>query len=239
MEIFSDPQIWISLLTLTVLEIVLGIDNLIFIAVLVDRLEPSQRERGRRLGIGMALIARLLLLSAISWIVGLTEPLFHAFGEEISWRDLILIGGGLFLLTKATREIHEGIEGEEEAGPKKGLHAGFTAVIIQIAALDVIFSLDSVITAVGMVNELTIMVIAVVLAMIVMLAAAGTVSDFISRHPTIKMLAFSFLLLIGMALVADGAGFYIPKGYLYAAMGFSVFVEMLNTMARRPRKRNA
>ncbi|MHA1597842.1 MAG: TerC family protein [Alphaproteobacteria bacterium] len=236
MEFLFDPQIWVSLLTLTVLEIVLGIDNLIFIAVLVERLEPSQRERGRRLGILMALVTRLILLSAISWIVGLTQPLFVAFGETISWRDLILIGGGLFLLTKATREIHEGIEGEGEAGPKKGLHAGFVAVILQIAALDVIFSLDSVITAVGMVDELAIMVTAVVLSMIVMLAAANSVSDFISRHPTIKMLAFSFLLLIGMALVADGAGFYIPKGYLYAAMGFSVFVEFLNTLARRTRK---
>lgn len=239
MEFLADPQVWISLLTLTVLEIILGIDNLIFIAVLVDRLEPAQRERGRRIGIMMALLTRLLLLSAISWIVGLTQPLFEAFGREISWRDLILIGGGLFLLTKATREIHESIEGEDEAGPQKGLHAGFMAVIVQIALLDVIFSLDSVITAVGMVNELSIMVIAVVLSMLVMMAAAGTVSDFITRHPTIKMLAFSFLLLIGMALVADGTGFHIPKGFLYAAMGFSVFVEALNTLARRARRSGA
>lgn len=237
MEFLADPQIWISLLTLTVLEIVLGIDNLIFIAVLVERLEPAQRDKARRLGILMALATRLLLLSVISWIVGLTEPLFEAFGRAVSWRDLILIGGGLFLLTKATREIHEGIEGEGEAGPQRGMHAGFVAVIVQITLLDVIFSLDSVITAVGMVDELAIMVTAVVLSVLVMLAAAGTVSDFISRHPTIKMLAFSFLLLIGMALVADGAGFYIPKGYLYAAMGFSVFVEFLNTMARRSRRR--
>jgi len=236
-ELLTDPHAWISLLTLTVLEIVLGIDNLIFIAVLVDRLPPERRDRGRQIGIILALATRLVLLSVLSWVVGLTEPLFIVFDHGVSLRDAILIGGGLFLLTKATREIHEGIEGEEEAGPEKGKHAGFTAVIMQIALLDIIFSLDSVITAVGMVDNLLIMSTAVILAVIVMLVASKPVADFVSRHPTVKMLAFSFLLLIGTTLIAEGAGFHFPKGYLYAAMAFSVFVEFLNTMARNRRKR--
>jgi len=234
-----DPQTWISLLTLTVMEIVLGIDNLIFIAVLVDRLPPTQRDRARRLGIMLALAFRLLLLSLLSWIIGLTEPVFTALDHAVSWRDIILIGGGLFLLTKATREIHESVEGEGEHGPKKNMHAGFISVITQIALLDMIFSVDSVITAVGMVNNLIIMSVAVVLSVGVMLAASGPVAAFVSRRPTIKMLAFSFLLLIGMTLIADGAGLHIPKGYLYAAMSFSAFVEMLNTFARRKKRRPA
>ncbi len=237
MELLTDPHIWISLLTLTIMEIVLGIDNLIFIAVLVDRLPPEQRDKARRIGIGLALISRLLLLSLLSWVIGLTEPLFSVFDHPVSIRDAILIGGGLFLLTKATREIHEGIEGDGEAGPKKGVHAAFGAVIVQITLLDIIFSIDSVITAVGMVDELIVMSTAVILAVIVMLIASGPVADFVSRHPTIKMLAFSFLLLIGTTLVADGVGFHIPKGYLYAAMAFSAFVEFLNTLARRRRRR--
>lgn len=236
-ELLTDPQAWISLLTLTLMEIVLGIDNLIFIAVLVDRLPPEQRDRGRRIGIVLALVTRLMLLSVLSWVIGLTEPLFTVFGHAVSLRDAILIGGGLFLLTKATREIHETIEGDEEAGPKKGKHAAFGAVIVQIALLDIIFSIDSVITAVGMVDELVIMSTAVILSVIIMLIASGPVTGFVSRHPTVKMLAFSFLLLIGTTLIADGAGFHIPKGYLYAAMAFSVFVEFLNTLARRRRKR--
>ncbi|NQU58357.1 MAG: TerC family protein [Rhodospirillales bacterium] len=236
-EILTDPHAWISLLTLTVMEIVLGIDNLIFIAVLVDRLPPEQRDRGRRIGIILALATRLMLLSVLSWVIGLTEPLFTVMDHAVSLRDAILIGGGLFLLTKATREIHENIEGEEEAGPQKGKHAAFGAVIVQIALLDIIFSIDSVITAVGMVDDLLIMSTAVILAVIVMLIASGPVADFVSRHPTIKMLAFSFLLLIGTTLIADGAGFHFPKGYLYAAMAFSMFVEFLNTLARRRRKK--
>lgn len=239
MELLTDPHVWVSLLTLTVMEIVLGIDNIIFIAVLVDRLPPEQRDRARRIGISLALIMRLLLLSVLSWVIGLTEPLFTIFDHAVSVRDAILIGGGLFLLTKATREIHEGIEGEGEAGPKKGQHAAFAAVIVQITLLDIIFSLDSVITAVGMVDELLVMATAVILAVIVMLVASGPVANFVSRHPTIKMLAFSFLLLIGTTLVADGAGFHIPKGYLYAAMAFSAFVEMLNTLARRRKRKPA
>jgi len=237
-EILTDPHAWVSLLTLTVMEIVLGIDNLIFIAVLVDRLPPHQRDRGRRIGITLALVTRLMLLSVLSWVIGLTEPLFTVFEHAVSLRDAILIGGGLFLLTKATREIHEGIEGDEEAGPAKGKHAAFGAVIVQIAVLDIIFSIDSVITAVGMVDNLLIMSTAVILAVIVMLVASGPVSSFVSRHPTIKMLAFSFLLLIGTTLIADGAGFHFPKGYLYAAMAFSAFVEFLNTLARARRKRS-
>ncbi len=236
-EILTDPHTWVSLLTLTVMEIVLGIDNLIFIAVLVDRLPPEQRERGRKIGIILALVTRLMLLSVLSWVIGLTEPLFTVFEHAVSLRDAILIGGGLFLLTKATREIHDGIEGDEEAGPEKGKHAAFGAVIVQIAVLDIIFSIDSVITAVGMVDNLLIMSTAVILAVIVMLVASGPVSGFVSRHPTIKMLAFSFLLLIGTTLIADGAGFHFPKGYLYAAMAFSAFVEFLNTLARAKRKR--
>jgi predicted tellurium resistance membrane protein TerC len=237
MEILTDPHAWVSLLTLTVMEIVLGIDNLIFIAVLVERLPPAQRDKARRIGISLALITRLMLLSVLSWVIGLTEPLFTIFDHAVSLRDAILIGGGMFLLTKATREIHEGIEGDEESGPAKGKHAAFGAVIVQIAVLDIIFSVDSVITAVGMVDSLLIMSTAVILAVIVMLIASGPVADFVSRHPTVKMLAFSFLLLIGTTLIADGAGFHFPKGYLYAAMAFSAFVEFLNTMARRRRQR--
>lgn len=239
MELLYDPHAWISLLTLTAMEIVLGIDNLIFIAVLVDRVRPDQRDRARRLGIMLALVTRLLFLSLLSWIVGMTEPMFTVFEHAVSWRDLILIGGGLFLLTKATREIHDSIEGEGDAGPKKDLHAGFLGVITQIALLDIIFSIDSVITAVGMVDNLVIMSSAVILAVGVMLVASGPVAAFVSRRPTIKMLAFSFLLLIGTTLIADGFGFHFPKGYLYAAMAFSAFVEMLNMVARRRKRRAA
>jgi len=239
MEFLYDPHTWISLLTLTVMEIVLGIDNLIFIAVLVDRLPPAQRDRARRIGIMLALVFRLMLLSLLSWIIGLTEPLFTAFEHAVSWRDIILIGGGLFLLTKATREIHESMEGEDDHGPKTKPHASMLSVITQIALLDIIFSIDSVITAIGMVDNLLIMSSAVIISVGVMLVASGPVADFVSRRPTVKMLAFSFLLLIGMTLIADGAGLHIPKGYLYAAMGFSAFVEMLNTFAKRKKRRLA
>jgi predicted tellurium resistance membrane protein TerC len=233
MEWIADPDAWLSLLTLTVLEIVLGIDNLVFIAVLVDRVSPERRNLARRLGIGAALVTRLLLLLVIAWIIGLSEPLFTLFGEPYSWRDLILIAGGAFLLYKGTQEIHARVEGIDEHGTATPAHAGFVSVIIQIGIIDIVFSLDSVITAVGMADHVEIMMIAVVIAVIVMLIASGPLSRFISRHPTIKMLAFSFLLLIGMVLVADGLGFHIPKGYVYAAMGFSVLVESLNLLARR------
>ncbi|MGH6884295.1 MAG: TerC family protein [Hypericibacter sp.] len=235
MELLADPQAWLSLVTLTVLEIVLGIDNLVFIAVLVGKLPREQQPLARRLGIGVALGTRLLLLASIAWIAGLTQPAFTLFDHAISWRDLVLILGGLFLIYKSTHEIHGSLEGEE-GGTSAKVQAAFMAVVIQIGILDIVFSLDSVITAVGMAEHFEIMVTAVVLAMIVMLVAAGPVSGFVERHPTVKMLALSFLLLIGTALVADGMGFHIPKGYIYAAMGFSVMVEGLNLRLRDRRK---
>jgi len=226
----------VALATLTFLEIVLGIDNLIFIAILADRLPEHQRNRARRLGLALALFVRLGLLASISWIFGLTAPIFELFGHDFSWRDLILIGGGLFLLFKGTREIHERIEGDdEEEGDHRG-RASFTGVIIQILVLDIVFSLDSVITAVGMANHLWVMATAVIIAVMIMLLAAGPVSGFVNRHPTVKMLALSFLLLIGMTLLADGVGFHLPKGYIYAAIAFSILVEALNQLAARRRR---
>ncbi len=237
MEWLFDPQIWLSLLTLAALEIVLGIDNLVFLSILADRLPERQRPLARQLGLGFALVTRLVLLGSLAWIIGLTAPVFAVFGHEVSWRDVILLGGGLFLLFKATHEIHGSLEGEEEqtgAGGKPG--ASFAGTIVQIGILDIVFSLDSVITAVGMAQELWVMVAAVVIAMAVMLFAAAPLSRFVSAHPTVKMLALSFLLLVGTALIADGMGFHIPKGYLYFAMGFSVLVEALNLAARRKRR---
>lgn len=242
MEWLSDPQIWISLLTLSALEIVLGIDNLVFLAILADRLPAPQRPAARRLGLGFALITRLALLASLTWIAGLVEPVFTILDHPVSWRDVILIGGGVFLLAKATHEIHGSLEGEEDASEAgegagaKAVKAGFVATIVQIGILDIVFSLDSVITAVGMASQLWVMVAAVIVAVILMLVASGPLSNFVSRHPTVKMLALSFLLLVGMSLVADGMGYHIPKGYLYFAMGFSVLVEGLNLAARR-RKR--
>ena len=236
MDWLTDPQVWASLLTLTALEIVLGIDNLIFIAILADRLPEHQRNRARRLGLALALFVRLGLLASISWIFGLTAPIIELFGHDFSWRDLILIGGGLFLLFKGTREIHERIEGEDEEEAGHGRGASFTGVIIQILVLDIVFSLDSVITAVGMANHLWVMATAVIIAVVIMLLAAGPVSGFVNRHPTVKMLALSFLLLIGMTLLADGVGFHLPKGYIYAAIAFSILVEFLNQLAARRRR---
>ncbi len=235
MEWLANPEIWLSLLTLTALEIVLGIDNLVFIAVLVEKLPPEQRTAARRLGIAMALITRLLLLTVIAWIVGLTAPIFEVLGHPVSWRDIILIAGGLFLLYKATHEIHDSLEGEEGEASAR-VHATFAAVVTQIAILDIIFSLDSVITAVGMADEIWVMATAIIIAVIIMLAASGPVSGFVQRHPTVKMLALAFLLLIGTTLIADGFGVHLPKGYIYAAMGFSVFVEALNLVQRRRAK---
>lgn len=241
MDWLLDPHLWISLLTLATLEIVLGIDNLVFLAILADRLPEHQRPLARRLGLGFALITRLALLASLSWIVGLTEPIFTIFDHPVSWRDVILIGGGVFLLAKATHEIHGSLEGDDsEAGAATGTQgtvgAGFAATIVQIGILDIIFSLDSVITAVGMANQLWVMAAAVIIAVLVMLVAAGPLSTFVSKHPTVKMLALAFLLLVGMSLVADGMGFHIPKGYLYFAMGFSVLVEALNLAVRQRRK---
>lgn len=235
----SDPQIWTSLLTLTALEIVLGIDNLMFITILAGRLPPQSQKPARQVGLALALVTRLVLLGSIVWIVGLTRPLFEVFSRAVSWRDLILIGGGLFLLYKGTREIHDRLEGDaphSEAAPER---TSFGGVIAQIVLLDIVFSLDSVITAVGMANQFWVMAVAVIIAVGVMFGAAGPVSAFISRHPTVKMLALSFLLLVGMTLVADGAGFHVPKGYIYAAIGFSAAVETLNQLAARRRRPQA
>ncbi|AWJ88619.1 hypothetical protein Sp245p_01900 [Azospirillum baldaniorum] len=236
LELFSDPQVWASLLTLTALEIVLGIDNIIFISIMAAKLPVHQQQKARQLGLALALIMRLALLASISWVATLTEPLITVLGMGFSGRDLILLGGGLFLLAKGTIEIHNTVEGHEEdsAAPKL---ASFGAVVGQIIVLDIVFSLDSVITAVGMSNDLPVMVTAVVIAMAVMLFAARPVGDFVNRHVTVKMLALSFLLLVGVALIADGFGFHIPKGYLYFAIAFSTLVEALNLMAAARRKR--
>jgi predicted tellurium resistance membrane protein TerC len=221
----------LALVTLTFLEIVLGVDNVIFISILSSRLPPADQPRARQTGLLAAMLMRIVLLLSIAWIIRLTAPLFSIAGRGISGRDLILIGGGLFLLAKATLEIHERLEGEQEHGPTR-VAPSFGAVIAQIMALDIVFSLDSVITAVGMADEISIMVTAVILSVAIMMFSADPVSRFIARHPTVKVLALSFLLLIGIALVADGLGLHIPKGYIYFAMGFSVFVEMLNLRVR-------
>ena len=238
-----DPQIWASLLTLTILEIVLGIDNLIFISIVAGRLPAHQQARARSVGLSLALFMRLALLASISWLVGLTATIFSVGGHGFSWRDLILAGGGLFLLYKGTKEIHELVEGGEEGGdvtdeaPKRKV--SFASVIGQIIVLDIVFSLDSVITAVGMADNLWVMSTAVLVAVVIMLFASGTVASFVNNHPSVKMLALAFLLLIGMVLVADGMGFHVPKGFIYAAMGFSVAVESLNLLARKKRKQHS
>ncbi len=232
MEWLSSPEAWIALLTLTVLEIVLGIDNIVFISILSGKLPSEQQGRARTLGLALAMITRIALLFSIAWIVRLTAPLFELFGHPFSGRDLILLGGGLFLLAKATQEIHGKLEGEHGGGDARTA-ASFGGVLVQIMLLDIVFSLDSVITAVGMADDLGVMVTAVVIAVGVMLIAAGPISRFVEQHPTVKMLALSFLVLIGVALIAEGIDLHIPKGYIYFAMGFSVFVEVLNLRLRR------
>jgi predicted tellurium resistance membrane protein TerC len=227
----TSPETWIALLTLTVLEIVLGIDNIIFISILAGKLPAGQQRRARRVGLALAMLMRIALLMSLAWIIRLTQPLFTILSQEISGRDLILIGGGLFLIAKSTHEIHEKLEGEQHAGDKRAAHT-FTGVIVQILLLDIVFSLDSVITAVGMARQLGVMIAAVVIAVVVMLFAADGISDFVHRHPTVKMLALSFLLLIGVSLLAEGFDQHVSKGYIYFAMGFSVFVEMLNLRLR-------
>jgi predicted tellurium resistance membrane protein TerC len=234
-ELLANPDTWLALITLTALEIVLGIDNIVFISILAGKLPLAQQARARRMGLLGAMFMRIGLLLAIGWVIGLTAPLFSVLGNEFSGRDLILLGGGLFLLAKATWEIHERLEGEDHQRAP-GPVTSFGAVIVQIMALDIVFSLDSVITAVGMAKEIVVMIAAVVIAVVVMLVAADRISALIDRHPTLKMLALSFLLLIGVALIADGLGQHIEKGYLYFAMGFSVFVEFLNIRTRGPRK---
>ena len=237
----NDPQIWLSLLTLSALEIVLGIDNLVFIAILTGRLPAHQRALGRKVGLSLALITRLMLLAALAWIVGLTAPVITLGGQGFSWRDIILIGGGLFLLYKATVEIHEMTEHDGDAADKPEGMAGasFKSIVLQIAVIDIIFSLDSVITAVGMADKLWVMVAAVVIAMIIMIVASNPLANFVAAHPSVKMLALSFLLLIGVLLIADGFGLHIPKGYVYFALAFSVAVESMNHWVRLRRKRAA
>ena len=235
MEWISSPEAWIALLTLTTLEIVLGIDNIVFVAILADRVKPELRAKARRLGLSLAVGTRILLLASIVWIMRLTATLFSVAGHAFSGRDLILITGGMFLLFKSTREIHDKLEGDEDGQDAAAPAASFTGVIFQIALLDIVFSLDSVITAVGVADDLAVMVIAVLVAGFFMIVAATTVSDFVNRHPTVKMLALSFLLLIGMSLVAEGMGQHIPKGYVYFAMGFSIFVEALNLRVKGKR----
>ncbi|MBK7258029.1 MAG: TerC family protein [Ignavibacteriae bacterium] len=234
MDWLAQPETWIALLTLTALEIVLGIDNIIFISILAGKLPKEQQAKGRTWGLALAMITRILLLLSLSWIMRLTEPWFGVFGQEISGRDLILLIGGLFLIAKSTHEIHDKLEGPEEAGVRVGKKkASFTSVIIQIMLLDIVFSLDSVITAVGMANQVAVMVAAIVIAVIIMMISSSAVSEFVHRHPTVKMLALSFLLLIGVTLVAEGFHQHISKGYIYFAMAFSVFVEMLNLRIRK------
>ena len=232
MNWLASPEAWIALATLTALEIVLGVDNIIFISVLVGRLPKTQRNRARVIGLALAMITRILLLFSITWVMKLTAPFFTVLSEAISGRDLILIIGGLFLLWKSTFEIHNSLEGEEQVKTAKAA-AGFAGVLVQIALLDIVFSLDSVITAVGLANDASIMVIAIVLAVIVMMFSAGAIGDFVDARPTIKILALSFLVVIGVALIAEGFDIHIPKGYIYFAMAFSVIVEMLNLKMRK------
>jgi predicted tellurium resistance membrane protein TerC len=226
MELLSDPQAWLSFLTLAVLEIVLGIDNIIFLSLAANKLPPPRRPTARRIGLSLALVMRIIFLSSVAWIISLSHPVITLWGIGLSWKDLVFFAGGLFLLTKSTREIHGMVEGEEHGREGKG--ATMLSVIVQIALFDIVFSIDSVVTAVGMAEHLAVMIAAVVLAMIVMMVASGAVADFVERHPTVKMLALSFLLLIGTSLVADAAHFHIPREYLYFAVAFSGLVEFLN-----------
>ncbi len=231
MDWLSDPQAWIALLTLTVLEIVLGVDNVIFISILSSKLPESERARARTLGLALALIGRVVLLLSLSWVIGLKAPLFGLLGEEISGRDLIMLAGGLFLLAKATHEIHGSMEGGGHEPTSKS--ASFASVITQILILDIVFSLDSVITAVGMADDIAVMITAVVVAVVFMMVSAGAISSFIHKHPTVKMLALAFLLLVGVALIADGFDQHIPRGYIYFALAFWVLVELLNLRGAR------
>jgi predicted tellurium resistance membrane protein TerC len=235
--LLTSPEAWAALLTLTALEIVLGIDNVIFLSVIVARLPEPQASRARRIGLSLALVFRIVLLTFLVWLIGLTRDLFVISGMSFSWRDLILIVGGLFLIGKATHEIHSEVEGDDGEGGQTGGRNAFFWVIVQIIVIDVVFSLDSIITAIGMSSELTIMIAAVVIACIVMYASSGPVSRFVAEHPTTKMLALAFLVLIGVALVADGFEFHIPRGYIYFAIAFSAAVEFFNVLAKRNRKR--
>jgi len=232
LELLTNPQAWLALATLTALELVLGIDNIIFISILVDRLSPAQREKARRIGLFLAMFMRIGLLMTLAWLVGLTEPLLSILGRGFSGRDLILIGGGLFLLWKSVGEIHQAIEGAE-ADVQKRAPSRFSAAIVQIMLVDIVFSLDSIVTAVGMVDQVAVMIAAVVASVGLMMLFAGPIGRFVSAHPTIKMLALSFLVVVGVALIADGFGHHLPKGYIYSAMAFSTVVEMLNIRMRK------
>ncbi|RXF75095.1 TerC family protein [Hansschlegelia zhihuaiae] len=234
LEVFSNPEAWVALATLTAMEIVLGIDNVVFISVLVSKLPQAQADRARKLGLALALVFRILLLFALSWLIALKEPVFSLFGHGFSWRDIILLAGGGFLIVKATLELHNSIEGEEH-GPTGGVQAAFAVIIAQIIVIDLVFSIDSIITAIGMAEDIEVMIAAVVIAVAVMFVSSGPISAFVAKHPTTKVLALAFLLLIGMVLVADGFGFHVPKGYIYAAMAFSLMVEILNVTAKNRR----
>ena len=235
-EWITDPAILASLVTLTAMEIVLGIDNIVFISVIVGRLPPDQSKRARQIGLALALVFRVIFLLALFWLIGLTEPVFEIFGHGVSWRDIVLFAGGLFLIAKGTHEIHKDVEGNhEDAAGSARTGASFNAIVAQIILIDIVFSVDSIVTAIGMAEFVSVMIVAVIIAMGVMYVAAGVVSGFIQRHPTTRMLALAFLLMIGFALVADGAGFHVPRGYLYTAMAFSAVVEFLNVLARRNR----
>ncbi len=233
LELLADPNVWVAFATLTVMEIVLGIDNIVFISVLVSRLPKEQADRARKIGLALALVFRILLLLVISWIISLTQPVISAFGLDLSWKDLILIAGGVFLVYKATHEMHAAIEEPHEADMAQKATAAFAAIIGQIIVIDMVFSIDSIVTAVGMAEHVEVMIAAVIVAVGVMFVASGPVAKFVADHPTTKMLALAFLLLIGVSLVADGLGFHIPKGYIYAAMGFSVLVEAVNIIAKQ------
>lgn len=240
LQLAADPTVWIALATLIVMEVVLGIDNLIFISILTNKLPVHQQQKGRRIGIGLALIMRLGLLGTVAWIVQLTEPIIEVFGKSFSWKDLILIAGGLFLLWKATKEIHHNVDPEPDSALTKGGETAtlaFGSAIVQILMLDLVFSVDSIITAVGMTEHLPVMVIAVVVAVTVMLLAADPLARFIDKNPTVVMLALGFLIMIGMTLIAEGFGAHVPKGYIYAAMAFSALIEVLNMLSRRAKRR--
>jgi predicted tellurium resistance membrane protein TerC len=240
LDLLTDPNAWAALVTLTALEIVLGIDNVVFISVLVSRLDEEKARRARQIGLMLAFVFRLLLLASLTWLMGLTDPVIAVRGFDISWRDLILIGGGLFLIGKATHEIHREVEvPETEAEQAADAGAAFTWVVLQLTLVDLVFSIDSIVTAIGMARDIEVMIAAIIIAMIVMYVASGPVGAFIKEHPTTKMLALAFLVLIGMALVADGFAFHIPRGYIYFAMTFAGAVEFFNVMARRNRRRPA
>jgi predicted tellurium resistance membrane protein TerC len=239
MELLTSPEAWAALLTLTVLEIVLGIDNVIFLSVIVSRIPPHQAKRARQIGLALALIFRILLLSILVWLIGLTEPVFEARGFAFSWRDIILIGGGLFLIAKATHEIHGEVEARESEESEASKSSTFFWIIVQIIVIDMVFSLDSIITAIGMAKDIEIMIAAVIVACYIMYVSSGPVARFVAEHPTTKMLALAFLVLIGVALVADGFHFHIPRAYIYFAIAFSAAVEMFNVLAKRNRNKAA